>query len=108
MDSPVSEDALVEPWLGEVGQAAFYRQIAQADEALTDEIEPFYPRLDLPVLVLWGREDKWIPVDRAHRLADTIPGTRLELVDGAGHLVHLDQPVQLATRLERWLTSQPT
>jgi pimeloyl-ACP methyl ester carboxylesterase len=50
------EDALVEPWLGEVGQAAFYRQIAQADEAFTDEIEPLYPRLDLPVLVLWGSQ----------------------------------------------------
>jgi hypothetical protein len=29
--------ALVDPWLGE-GQAAFYRQIAQADERFTNEI----------------------------------------------------------------------
>jgi len=101
------EDALVEPWLGEVGQAAFYRQIAQADEAFTDEIEPLYPRLDLPVLVLWGREDPWLPVDHAHRLAEAIPGAQLDLVDDAGHLIHLDRPIQLATRLQRWLSSQP-
>ena len=31
---------LVGPWLGEEGQAAFYRQIAQADERFTDEVEP--------------------------------------------------------------------
>lgn len=99
-------DALVAPWLGETGQAAFYAQIAQADQAYTDEIEPLYPSLDLSVLVLWGCNDTWIPVNRAHRLADAIPGAQLQLVKDAGHLIHLDQPIQLANRLQRWLNSQ--
>ena len=43
----------------------------------TDEIEPLYPGLDLPVLVVWGTDDTWIPVDRAQRLAAMIPGARL-------------------------------
>jgi pimeloyl-ACP methyl ester carboxylesterase len=101
------EDALVAPWLGERGQVAFYSQISQADQAYTDEIEPLYSTLDLAVLVLWGCNDTWIPVDRAYRLADAIPGAQLQLVEGAGHLIHLDQPVQLANRLQRWLNSQP-
>lgn len=100
-------DALVEPWLGDVGQAAFYRQIAQADQAYTDEIEPRYPELDLPVLVVWGSDDTWIPVDRAQRLADLVPGARLHLVDDAGHLIQLDQPAALTAALTRWLGSQP-
>ncbi len=99
-------DALVAPWLGETGQAAFYTQIAQADQAYTDEIEPLYADLDLPALILWGRDDTWIPVDRAHRLAEAIPGAQLQLVDNAGHLIQLDQPVQLADRLRRWLDTQ--
>ena len=97
---------LASPWLDEAGQAAFYRQIAQADQAYTDDIEPRYPGLDVPVLVVWGRDDAWIPVDRAYRLAEVIPGARLELYGSAGHLIQLDQPVQLATTLHRWLTSQ--
>jgi pimeloyl-ACP methyl ester carboxylesterase len=101
------EDALVAPWLGERGQVAFYSQISQADQAYTDEIEPLYSSLHLAVLVLWGCNDTWIPVDRAYRLADAIPGAQLQLVEGAGHLIHLDQPVQLANRLQRWLNSQP-
>lgn len=40
------------PWLGEVGQAAFYRQIAQMDQVFTDEIEGLYATLDCPVSVL--------------------------------------------------------
>lgn len=99
-------DELVGPWLEEAGQAAFYRQIAQADEAFTDEIEPLYPDLRLPVLVIWGSQDTWIPLDRAQRLADLIPGAQLHPIDGAGHLVQLDRPVELATALHRWLSSQ--
>ncbi|MFC7623568.1 alpha/beta fold hydrolase [Microlunatus sp. GCM10028923] len=100
------ESALAGPWLDAEGQAAFYRQIAQADQAYTDEIEPRYGELDLPVSIVWGGQDRWIPVDRAHRLAATIPGARLEVIDGADHLIQLDQPVRLATSLHRWLTEQ--
>ncbi|RIQ29577.1 alpha/beta fold hydrolase [Jiangella rhizosphaerae] len=96
---------LVGPWLGPDGQRAFYRQIAAADEAHTDEIEPRYGELDVPVLVAWGTSDTWIPVDRAHRLASMIPGARLELIEGAGHLVQLDAPVALTAALQRWLDS---
>jgi pimeloyl-ACP methyl ester carboxylesterase len=99
-------DMLVAPWLGPEGQQAFYRQIAQADQAYTDEIESRYSELDLPVLIVWGQEDAWIPVDRAHRLAALIPESRLELIDAAGHLVQIDQPVSLATTLHDWLSTQ--
>jgi pimeloyl-ACP methyl ester carboxylesterase len=104
--TPRQLETLVAPWLDAEGQAAFYRQIAQADQAYTDEIQGRYPSLDLPVLVAWGVNDTWIPVDRAHLLAELIPDAQLELIEEAGHLVQLDQPVQLATRLHRWLTAQ--
>jgi pimeloyl-ACP methyl ester carboxylesterase len=96
---------LAAPWLSAAGQAAFYRQIAQADQAFTDAVEPLYPSVTIPTLIVWGEEDQWIPVDRAHRLAGLIPGARLELIQAAGHLVQLDQPVALATTLHRWLGS---
>jgi pimeloyl-ACP methyl ester carboxylesterase len=97
-------DQLVGPWLGNSGQAAFYRQIAQAEQRYTDEIEPLYANLEVPVQVVWGTEDTWIPVDRAHRLAATIPGARLDLVADAGHLIQLDAPDRLTEILQRWLS----
>lgn len=96
---------LVEPWLGDEGRAAFYRQVAQADERHTAELEPLLGQVGAPTHVVWGEEDTWIPVDRAHRLRSAIPGATLALVPGAGHLVHLDAPVELATELHRWLVS---
>jgi pimeloyl-ACP methyl ester carboxylesterase len=97
---------LTAPWLTDAGQAAFYRQIAEADEAFTDEVEPRYAEIDVPTIVVWGREDRWIPPDRAERLAATIPGARLALVPDAGHLIQLDQPSALATVLTGWLRDQ--
>ncbi|MEJ3651960.1 alpha/beta hydrolase [Actinomycetes bacterium KLBMP 9759] len=98
-----AERMLVDPWLGDVGQAAFYRQIAQADQRFTDEVEPRYPTMDLPVAVVWGAEDTWIPADRAERLASMIPGAELHVVPGANHLIQLDAPAALTAILQRWL-----
>jgi pimeloyl-ACP methyl ester carboxylesterase len=99
------EDGLVSPWLGRVGQSAFYRQIAQADERHTDEIEPLYGRVAAPTLVVWGEDDRWIPAQRGRELARRIPGARLELLPAAGHLVQEDQPEELARLLGRHLSS---
>lgn len=54
--------------------------------------------------IIWGRQDSWIPPDRAVRLAQMMPRAELELIDDAGHLIHFDAPVQLAMALQRWLT----
>ncbi|OLR92629.1 alpha/beta fold hydrolase [Actinokineospora bangkokensis] len=95
---------LTGPWLTDEGQQAFYRQIAQADERFTADLEDHLHDLRIPVHIIWGDQDTWIPPDRAHRLAGAIPGATVEVIGGAGHLIHLDAPVELATALTRWLT----
>lgn len=90
---------LVRPWLGERGQAAFYRQIAQAEQRHTDEIEPRYADLQVPVLLVWGTEDAWVPPERGERLASLVPGARLHRIAGAGHLVQEDAPAALTAAL---------
>ncbi|WP_087097384.1 alpha/beta fold hydrolase [Nocardiopsis sp. JB363] len=96
---PRTLDALVDPWTGAEGQPAFYRQIQQADQAHTDEIQGLYPDLDLPVMLAWGEEDTWIPPERDHELARLIPGVLTRPIDGAGHLVQLDAPARLTAAL---------
>jgi pimeloyl-ACP methyl ester carboxylesterase len=102
--TPADLDALVEPWTGAQGQPAFYRQIEDYDLDLLDENERALPGLDLPVRILWGAEDSWIPVETGRRLAGLIPGASLTEIAGAGHLVQYDAPVALASALGDWLT----
>jgi len=94
----------VEPWLGAEGQDAFYRQIAQADQCYTDEVEPLYGQITAPVLILWGEEDDWIPPETGHRLHALIPHSQLQLIPAAGHFLQEDAPAAVATHLDRFFT----
>jgi pimeloyl-ACP methyl ester carboxylesterase len=85
-------EGILRPWLGDVGRKAFYRQIAQADRRYTDEVEPLYAEISRPVLIAWGEEDTWIPLERGRRLHEAIPGSRFVPISQAGHLVQEDQP----------------
>ena len=49
--------------------------------------------LDLPVHVVWGREDPVAVPAMATRLAEIIPGARLTWLDGCGHFPMLEQPL---------------
>lgn len=97
---------LTEPWLGDEGQRAFYRQIAQADAGLTDEVVERLDDLDVPTLVLWGQEDAWLPVEQARRLHSGIAGSTLRVLPGAGHLVQYDTPEPLCDAVVDWLAQR--
>jgi pimeloyl-ACP methyl ester carboxylesterase len=92
----------VDPWLGASGQAAFYRQIAQMDQRYTDEIEPRYAEMRCPVQILWGEEDRWIPVERGRELAARIGAATLRCVPQAGHLVQEDAPEAVVAALLKY------
>ncbi|WP_030805362.1 alpha/beta fold hydrolase [Streptomyces sp. NRRL F-2799] len=100
---PAVLDRLTEPWLGDPGQPAFYRQIAQADQSHTDEVQDRYGEIGIPTLVCWGEDDAWIPVAKGRELAARIPGARLEPIAGAGHLVQEDAPAELTAALTDFL-----
>jgi pimeloyl-ACP methyl ester carboxylesterase len=104
---PATLDRLVEPWLGADGQLAFYRQIAQADQRYTDEIQDGYGTIEIPVLVCWGGDDAWVPPAKGQELASLIPGARLRLIPGAGHLVQEDAPAELTEALLTFLREYP-
>lgn len=93
----------VQPWLGEAGQAAFYRQIAQMDERYTREVEDLYPTVGCPVQILWGQDDQWIPIERGRALQQMIPGAQFQAIANAGHLVQEDAPEAIVAAMLRFL-----
>jgi len=62
------------------------------DRKYTDEIEPLYKPPGFPVQILWGEEDRWIPITIGERLAKLLTDGRLVRVPSAGHLVQDDAP----------------
>jgi pimeloyl-ACP methyl ester carboxylesterase len=96
-------DMIVLPWTEPGGKAAFYRQISQANSGYTDEVQPLYVQISRPVLILWGREDTWIPVEKGKVLHDMIPDSLFHVIPDAGHLVIEEQPDQLIIKIRPFL-----
>lgn len=103
------EEVLVAPWVGsQEAQESFVRQIAQADDG--DVAEMFegglYESVRCQVIVLWGDGDSWIPREKMEKLCGLL-GDKLEkplvVVEGAGHLLMLDQPEKVEDEVRRWL-----
>lgn len=100
-------DMTVGPWTGSDGKAAFYRQIAQASSVYTDEVQPLYSGIGRPVMILWGREDAWIPIARGEFLHDRIPESQFYAIPDAGHLVIEEQPERLIEKIQPFLGIGP-
>lgn len=50
------------------------------------------PDIRVPALVLGAMEDRAVPAEHSRVIAEGIPGARLELLSGAGHLANLEVP----------------
>jgi pimeloyl-ACP methyl ester carboxylesterase len=60
---------------------------------------------ETPVLLVAGSRDPVIPVDHTVNAHETLPGSRLELFDGAGHFPHIDDPRRFAHLMHEFVTS---
>ena len=49
-------------------------------------------RIAVPTLVVHGALDRMVPVANAHLIAERIPGARLRILEGAGHLYPTERP----------------
>ena len=49
-----------------------------------------------PTLVVHGTDDEMLPVSNARMIAERIPGARLEILDGIGHLFFVEEPERSA------------
>ena len=61
-------------------------------------------RIAAPTLIIWGQEDGVIAPAYAREFAERIAGSRVELIDRAGHLPHLEQPVRVAGLVRSFLS----
>jgi pimeloyl-ACP methyl ester carboxylesterase len=58
-----------------------------------------YPRIDIPVLLLWAEEDPAHPLEGAQEALDLLPDGQLRTLAGTGFLMAYDDPVAVAREL---------
>ena len=55
--------------------------------------------VDTPALVVWGDDDRIVPLSAGRRYAEALPNARLEIIPDCGHLIELERPDALADLL---------
>lgn len=59
----------------------------------------------LPTLVIWGREDRVVPIAVAEALVALFPAAHLLMVPGSGHMPHQEQPQQVVQAMKSHISS---
>ena len=86
----------------QLGGAATRRHLRQVARRLLParlpEAAAWLGQLGVPTAVIWGRDDQVLDVGQARRLPQ---GLRLRLLDGVGHLPHVEAPREVAAALQQ-------
>ncbi len=59
----------------------------------------------IPLLLVWGAEDRIIPVDHGYATHKAVPGSRLEVLPGLGHFPHVEAPTAVARILDDFIAT---
>ncbi|MCV7151581.1 alpha/beta fold hydrolase [Mycolicibacterium pyrenivorans] len=63
---------------------------------------------DLPTMVIWGDQDRIIPMEHGYAVHEARPGCRLEVLTGVGHFPHVERPGEVADLIEDFIETTPS
>jgi len=68
----------------------------------------FLPRVANPTLVVWGREDRIVPLACGEQYARLLPNATLKVIEGCGHSPNIERPDEYVSILTEFLDRSPT
>ena len=91
-----------------IADADFKAELMRRRSAGRDSpLEPVLPNFEIPTLVLWGREDRFIHVSAIEVMRALLPDARYEILDETGHLPILERPADSAAIYRDFLDAVP-
>ncbi|CAN5194767.1 alpha/beta hydrolase [soil metagenome] len=83
-----------------------YRATSDPGGSTARELAVALRPLDRPALVLWGRQDPYVPVKYAERQREVFPGARVVILETSGHWPFADDPEGVAGAVIPFLQEQ--
>ncbi len=72
-------------------------------KTVSQDVQADAAKITVPTLLIYGNDDKATPISYGQIFAKLIKGSRLEIIDDAGHFVHHDQPKQTIKIIKEFL-----
>jgi len=77
--------------------AAVARQVADPNLAQRAELRHRLPQLTIPLCLVWGREDRFAPLELGYQMKERLPNLRqFHVFEDCGHQVQTEQPERFA------------
>ncbi|GEM_PF-2496175 len=73
---------------------------------LSEDLKSAYEKLSdfqKSILMIWGENDRTIPLDTSHKLREILPDARLAVIAGTGHIPHFENPEICALMINRFI-----
>jgi pimeloyl-ACP methyl ester carboxylesterase len=71
-------------------------------------IDRLYLATAMPTMLIWGDADPIIPIEHGYDAHEAIPGSRLEVFEGAGHFPHVEDPERFVRLIRDFIeTTEP-
>ena len=86
------------------GARESFMQVAQQlIPADYDELTSRYGSISIPVLLIWGEKDRYIPLEAGVRLDKVLANSRLEVIENCGHAAHEERPDRVYSLISEFL-----
>ncbi|HEY6839455.1 MAG TPA: alpha/beta hydrolase, partial [Geobacteraceae bacterium] len=85
--------------------AAFAATARQLDPSAYAEFTANYRALTIPTLVIWGENDRVVPLAHGRRLAAEVPGARLVVIPSCGHNPHEERAAETFAAISSFLAA---
>ncbi|MCB9203334.1 MAG: alpha/beta hydrolase [Flavobacteriales bacterium] len=103
-DPNVATDELVEEVFGIINDRnRLIRVLAIAKAAIRHNMREEIPKMDLPVCLIWGKNDIVTPPDVAEEFHELFPNSELHWIDKCGHAPMMEHPEEFNRILSPWL-----
>jgi pimeloyl-ACP methyl ester carboxylesterase len=79
------------------------RSVVDPGGQSVNAMDRLYLAARMPTMIIWGDRDSMIPVSHAYAAHDAIPDSRLEIIEGAGHFPHVEEPLRFVELLSEFM-----
>jgi pimeloyl-ACP methyl ester carboxylesterase len=98
----------VEEYLAPIARPGALASLRSLNASGTDLAASFADRIrdvSVPTLIVWGREDRWIPLEQGRRFEAAIRGSRLVVIPECGHMPQEERPAELLATVRPFLAA---